>query len=367
MKAFDKLNEVCRTNIDRKISPDLRPQALERLSQEMEMVQDKGLATLFLDLQDFINKIGIKTWEMWGQDCWTRSSLVAFLLDISELDPLSLHIPIEFLDTNINKSLERRESIVDFSIPFHYMKELDADSDIHRLGFMPAWGTSRHNPDAPIRIRYTCGMKQNINFNEDLEKIFQLAKYTGVEPDEFSASEKAVFSEMKKLLSIDAEKFLQEGLDGHSGELYCDPHIIDEYQPANVFEFGKLIGLVFNKPLWKANEQIIHNKGKLKDLITSPEDIYDICQRYGIDNTDCYLIAHETDYWVWQWGDIPKCKKYDEMMRHAGMPESYIHAIENAENIRPRSKDTKKALIQYRLAWYKVHFGDEDCEVNKCR
>lgn len=235
------------------------------------------------------------------------------------------------------------------------------------MDLCPAFRTTGYNPDAPARVRYTCGIKQEIILNEDPEKFFRLAKYTGVEPDKINLSEKAVLSELKNMLKTDANEFLQGGLDGKSEERYCDPRIIDNYQPVSVFEYGKLIGLVFNKPLWKANEMVIQNGGELNNLITSLEDIYEICRRYGMNHMDCYLIAHETDYLVWQWGDFQKSKKYDEMMRRAEIPESYIHAIEYAENIRPRRVEIRKALTQYRFAWYKVHFGDEDCEVNKCR
>lgn len=357
-KAIVELFEVCSRAIDQKMDQNQRTAAEERLQQEMDIAREEGLACLFLDLKKFIENYGIQTWEIFGRDCWTGSSLTAFLLGISEMNPLLLHIPVTFLNIDVEEIIKTRHSVVEFNIPYHYVKLLDLDEDIHKWGFMPSARSSGYDSYAPIRVRFTCGMKQNIDLSTNLEKIYRMAKMTGMRPDRIDADEQEVLTEMKDIIRKEAEDYLRKGEDGHPVEEYCDPMILEAYKPRDIYQFGKLISLVYNKPLWKTNLPIRNSGGELKDLITCRDDIYDICKNYGIDSQRSYLIAHDTAFGLWRRGKFQKREEYEKMMRLSGMPEYYVQAIEGSFNLFSRSRNTKIALNQYRLAWYKVHYKD---------
>lgn len=360
-KAIVELFEVCSRAINQKIDRNQRTAAKERLQQEIKIIRKQGLACLFLDLKKFIESYGIQAWEIDGRDYWMHSSLIAFLLGLSETDPLLLQIPAVFLDKDVKKNVGMQRSIIEFGIPFHYAEILDRDSNIHRFGFMPSAGSSGHNPDAPIRVRYTCGMKQNIELSKNHEILYQLAEITGVSPDGIGTDEQTIFIEMKNMIRKDAEDYLRTGEEGHPIEEYCDTKPLDEFQPADIYQFGKLIRLVYQKPLYIANMPVLEAGRGLKSLVISREDIYDVCKEYGMDSSECYMLACDTFRGLWQWGGgrketIQKRESYEGKMRSSGMPQYYITAIEGAFNGLSRGRNTEIALTKYRLAWYKVHY-----------
>lgn len=70
---------------------------------------------------------------------------------------------------------------------------------------------------------------------------------------------------------------------------------------------------------------------------------------------------------IWPWSEINCLHSYVKRELLRDYFSFNAVCIEYAENVRPRRVEIRKALTQYRFAWYKVHFGDEYCEVNKCR
>ena len=118
---FSYLYELCHDHLPKRY-PDLRPTVLKQLAHELEVIEMLGLAGYFLivwDIVRFAKDAGIR--------CQGRgsaaNSIVAYLLDISSIDPLRHNLLFErFLshdkfsapDIDIDFAADRREEVIQY-------------------------------------------------------------------------------------------------------------------------------------------------------------------------------------------------------------------------------------------------------------
>src|SRR5690606_16828515 len=118
---FAYLYELCHDNLPRRY-PDLRPQVLKQLAHELDIIERAGLAGYFLivwDIMRFAREQGIR-----GQGRGSAAnSIVAYLLQITNIDPLQHHLLFErFLsedkftapDIDLDFDTKRREEVIQY-------------------------------------------------------------------------------------------------------------------------------------------------------------------------------------------------------------------------------------------------------------
>jgi len=127
----------------------LTPELKKRLNYELDVICNKGFATYFLIVQDFVNwskKQGIRVGPGRGS---VAGSLVAFALRITSIDPLKHNIPFErFLnpqrpsppDIDLDFADDRRDEVIDY-VADKYGK--DKVAQIITFGTMEARGSIR--------------------------------------------------------------------------------------------------------------------------------------------------------------------------------------------------------------------------------
>ncbi len=118
---FAYLYELCHANLPRRY-PDLRPQVLKQLAHELDIIERAGLAGYFLivwDIMRFAREQGIR-----GQGRGSAAnSIVAYLLQITNIDPLQHHLLFErFLsedkftapDIDLDFDTSRRDEVIHY-------------------------------------------------------------------------------------------------------------------------------------------------------------------------------------------------------------------------------------------------------------
>lgn len=121
----DYLEDLCREGIKKKYSPDMEEEANKRLEYELSVVDKMGFNTYFLIVHDFVRfakESGILVGPGRGS---AAGSIIAYSLDITEIDPLKYGLIFErFLnpervsmpDIDIDFADSRRDEVLEYVI-----------------------------------------------------------------------------------------------------------------------------------------------------------------------------------------------------------------------------------------------------------
>jgi len=280
---------------DRYEKPD--KEVLERLGYELEIICNKGFATYFLIVQDFVNWAKEQKIRVGPGRGSAAGSLVSYILRITSINPLVHNLPFErFLnperisppDIDLDFADDRRDEVIEYItqkygkdkvaqiITFNIMKAKESVRDIGRVLGMPY-----SEPDKISKL-----IPPNLSIADSLKSIPELAVYYR-QP------------EFKKLLDL-AQKV--EGVARHAsthaaGVVIADKELI-EYTPLQKETKGEriitqydmysldlnvsekaigllkmdLLGLRNLTTLEKALEYVRHIKGEYIDLSELPLD-----------------------------------------------------------------------------------------------
>jgi len=119
----DYLKELCQQGLEKRYGSKLNTKALERLDYELGVIKKTGFASYFLITQDFVNwakENGIGVGPGRGS---AAGSLVAYLLNITDLDPIEYDLLFErFLnperismpDIDLDFADDRRDEVIQY-------------------------------------------------------------------------------------------------------------------------------------------------------------------------------------------------------------------------------------------------------------
>ena len=168
--------------------PKANKEVLERLDYELGIICEKGFATYFLIVQDFVNwakKEGIRVGPGRGS---VAGSLVSYVLRITSIDPLYHNIPFErFMnpqrpsppDIDLDFADDRRDEVIEYVtkkygedkvaqiITFNVMKAKESVRDIGRVLGMPY-----ADPDKIAKL-----IPAGMSIEDALKSIPELANY----------------------------------------------------------------------------------------------------------------------------------------------------------------------------------------------
>jgi len=226
----------------------------KRLEYEIEIIKNKGLASYFLVVADYINwarKQGIPTSPGRGK---VGGSLVAFALGITQIDPLQYNLFFEsFLNPKLNE-------LPDIDVDFCENRRKEVINYIHKK-----YGTEQVAPivtftyfNARSAVRETAKVL-NISASQIRKIVDFLFQKVGVTLDEVIAKEpyfKALVEKDKKIQELFAIARVIEGLPYYfstqaSGLVISDAPLI-EYCPLAKTENGDVVIQFDVKALEKA-------------------------------------------------------------------------------------------------------------------
>ncbi|MCD7981620.1 MAG: DNA polymerase III subunit alpha [Clostridiales bacterium] len=123
--SWEYLNKLCREGLERRYPPERLPELTEKLEYELGVIQNMGYVDYFLIVWDFIRyarENGIAVGPGRGS---AAGSLVAYTLDITQLDPIRYNLLFErFLnpervsmpDIDVDFCYERRQEVIDYVV-----------------------------------------------------------------------------------------------------------------------------------------------------------------------------------------------------------------------------------------------------------
>ncbi len=184
MDNFAYLTELAKTGLVRKM-PGADEAAFERLSLELSIIERMGFVDYFLivwDFVDYAHRNGIFVGPGRGSGA---ASLVAYSLDITDVDPLKYDLPFErFLnperismpDFDIDFCIERRQEVIDYVvdkygkdnvaqiITFGSMAAKAAVKDVGRVLHMPLQEVDKISKLIPRTLGITLSQALDVSF-----------------------------------------------------------------------------------------------------------------------------------------------------------------------------------------------------------
>ncbi len=222
--ADEYLEELCKQGIDKRYGENIKKDILERLNYELSVIKKTDFASYFLIVQDFVNWAKSQRIVVGPGRGSAAGSLVAYLLNITNVDPIKNDLLFErFLnpsrismpDIDLDFTDRRRDEVIDY-VAKKYGRENVAQ--IITFGTMAARAVIR---DVGRALRYSYSYCDKIakmipsgfTLNETLKKVSEFREL--YETDE----------QAKRLIDL-AEKL--EGVARHASTHACGVVISDK-------------------------------------------------------------------------------------------------------------------------------------------
>ncbi len=227
------MERLARTGIKKKLGATLAPQYVERFESELKMIKKMGFSSYFLIVWDFINYARTKDIPVGPGRGSAAGSLIAYSLDITDIDPLKYNLLFErFLnperismpDIDVDFCKDKRGEVINYTaekfgkdhvaqiITFGTMAAKAAIRDVGRA-------LANHYSEVD-RIAKLIPTTLNITIKEGLE----------AEPDLRSAYEKS--EDVRRLIDI---AMRLEGLcrhaSTHAAGVVISPTALTDYTP----------------------------------------------------------------------------------------------------------------------------------------
>lgn len=338
--TFD-LKEIINLKLSEKYGENVTQEIKKRIELELQYIIDNHSLNIFkiayLISKDSIKSNNFMRFKGWG------SSFIAYLLDISFVNPLEFNIPVEsftnssFLDSsilieasydylwsdnNICKIMEENE--IEYKI-IHSQSELkpfEHNKDYYCLEF---YNTQTINKLTQYKNLTRVDFK-NININDT--KIYDYINQIDVNIFETSKTLKL----FKKIKPYNLDTLLKfSGVQNSEIDYYLK--LLDEHD--------------------------------LKDIPATREDIFDYLVTKGIDRqmaTDVALkfmfIEKKKNIDIWE--------KYKKVLLENGITDSYIKLIEDHKVfLFPKSYLIEKAILNLWIIWFKINYKELDEQIEK--
>lgn len=410
--AEEELKHICETRFKELYGEEPPQNVQERLNDELSVILKNGYATIFMIAKRMVEKS-----ESLGYHAGSRglvgSSFVAYLVGITDIDPLKYDIPYEtFLgfygdcepDIDLNFSPDIQKNI------FGFVEEMFGADRVFRAGTI---GTLAEKTAYGYVRKYFDDRNISVS-NEEVarltDKCVGVFRTTGqhpggimVVPKEYDiydftpiqhpAGDSDVvithfsFSELYgTILKIDVLMYdvpsrfkLLEDLTGvkmsdiplddpkvmelfNKGETDGLPefgtpfvrNILNLVKPQSFDDLLKISGLTHGTDTWNGNADELIPNGicKLSDVIACREDIMNYLIKQGIDRKTAFFIMES----------VRKGKgvtaEQEQAMKDFGIPNWYIESCKKIKYLFPKAHAVSYVMSAVRLAWYKMNCPD---------
>ena len=289
----------------------------ERLNNELKSIIDNNFSGIYLVSQKLVEKSN-KDGYIVGIRGSIGSSLVAYCLGITEVDPIKYEIPFEvFAGFNGDKE-------PDVNLTFAKEYKLNIDTDV------------------PDEIKILESKLSTI--------LHKLQAETGIDPTTISLDDKETLNIICSADTIDIPEFETEDVR----------NIILETKPTNFDDLVKINALSHSTNAWEENAEYLIKDGiaTFQEVITSRDDIMIYLMEMG--------ISRETSFDIMEYVRKGKARKnkdilweeYKTIMTDHNVPEWYISSCEKIMYLFPKAHCVGYVINAFRIAWYKVHYPE---------
>lgn len=230
---------------------------INRLDWELDAIKKGETAFSFYNAQKLLRKLGLESCEVECKNV-LHSSLVAYLLGISCIDPIKAKLHPEFvfgLD-------EKKETDIYINIPNEKIKEM-----------LEFFGDIKTEDSV-----YQVFPNVNISYDVSTSIIYDMVNKTGVDVNSIT---NFTFDECTAMIPhIDCQK---------------GKEVIKLLSPKNFDDLVKIIGLIHGANIWADNTKEFVESGicTINNIITTREDVYDMLLANDVPKPEAYRIAEK--------------------------------------------------------------------------
>lgn len=390
------LKEICQKALLAKY-PEITEEIQKKLDWELTAIKKSESAFMFLQLKNVFEQLNIKPFEVIQRGI-IGASIVAYLCDICEVDPIKENLSPYFLygfdgDKEPYFEIGVREDIKKI-LPDAIKNSLGVEEvfsgwtyENTEVGTYTKVGRKWKHPAAIMMmpkgvnledvfpITYlrsedcyekVCAFnyhsiddnvyKINVVHSITPEIIKNLYSLTHISPDTIS-TEDAEVMEMFKWHGDSAPNCT--GVPEFDDEYILG--IIKETKPETFEALVKIYGLAHGTDVWIDNAQILFKEELvvISDVIASRDDVYDTLIKAGIEEKIAYKLTEDVRKGkVWN-GRSEVWKKYRFILEKKGVPDWFIWSCEQIKYLFPRAHSYACALNAWRAAWYKLNYPEE--------
>ena len=368
--AASRLRSLCESAVRLKYNNDTLQAAEDYLAWELEAIERAGAPAVFLYLKDLTEKLGLKK-HQYIVSWFYGGSMVTYLLDLSEIDPIQYNLPPEMeFGIHKDKPVELRLAVSEeyFQEATKYYETVDGvqavvDLTVEGLDFpcrrmllipegseIPIVNTIQ-DEDSVRHEFYRQGIVSYVIFDV-LSKLFEI---TGRTDSDITIYDKNVMGFFKHY----------DGTDEYY-ERVPKVRRMSSYEIQSAFEIEtyrdltRIQSLDVGKGVWWDNQERLVREGvaDIRNVIAEREDIYDNCLMRGFDREFAYKVADDVARGRVLKGTSSIWNEAKPLLLNAGMPEWYVGACEKIEYLPHRWYPVSYMMLDWKLAWFKVHYPD---------
>ena len=329
MKGFIEIKELVYKGAYKIYGDTLPKEVKDRLNKELKSIIDNGYSTIYLIAQRLVKRTNDDGYIVANRGA-IGSSLVAYCIGITEIDPIKYNIPFEiFAGLNGDK-----EPDIALCVPYNYKQQLEEcveDKYLDRITFRIC------ESNIPVIL-------------------YRLKELTGIDPTSIPLNDKET---LKMICSGETS-----GIPEFDKELARN--IILETHPTTFDDLVKISGLLHGTNAWKNNAQDLIKNGTttLQGLIDCRDDIMIYLITKGLTREQAFKIME-----IVRKGKTLKHKEkweeYKEIMKQHNVPNWYINSCEKIAYLFPKGHVVGGVINSFRIGWYKVHYKNEFNQVIK--
>ena len=323
----------------------------ERLNIELNSIIENELDMIYIITSKLVEKSQEYGYLTGFRGC-VGSSLVAYLLGITECNPLSkkfggFNIPFEtFVGVNFNKVLDINLNIAT-DIYKNICEYLDQILKEQKMCIMVNNVLSSFNRNI---VTITGKQIGNIVLLSDDYQVYlkKLHDLTNINPKTIKLDDEYISDAMiNKMCAFTNTEMIKT--------------IIQETQAKTFDDLVRIYGLIHGTDTWQDNaETIISNEeANLSQVITSRDDVMVYLMEKGIDRVIAYNIMENVRKGKGLTADIQNI-----MIKH-DIPEWYIKSCNKIKYLFPKAHAVNYMLYLLRLAWYKTNYNKEFNKITK--
>ncbi len=332
----------------------------ERLDLELDAIQSNELAIVYVIARKLVDKSREYGYLTGFRGC-IGSSLIAFLTEITECNPLpqkyyGFNIPFEtFAGVDFNKTLDITLNVAEdiYKNICEYLDELLKEEGIYENSedIKESNGIYSFKRKITTKEGKTLANIDIVSHRllTPLKELRQLIRDKNcprwVRPDEDVTEIFDLLIKEQFYDNADLEKILD----------IISKIEIDTFEKLVIFQ-GLLHATVTDNCI---GDILLARTSDLSQIISSRDDIMVYLMKKGIDRVTAYNIMESVRK------GKGLTKEMEDIMLENNVPNWYIKIFDYIYYLFPKSHNVGYAILEYKLAWYGIHYPQEYSEVMK--
>ena len=314
-RADNEMAKVCNSRLTELYGDNPPRHVKERLDFELNSIFENGYAVLYMIAQKLVEKSNDAGYMVGSRGC-VGASLVAYLLGITEIDPIKYDIPFETLsgiDGNKMPDIVLNVS-GDYQTSIHKYAEEVFGKDKLKFGIL--------GHDSPTIIK-------------------KLEDLTGVDARTIPLDD---VKTLDMLINTDALGVPEFGDDDVRD-------IMKIAEPKTFDDFVKILGLSYGTGVWRDNAEPLIRTGAatVSEVIALRDEIMVYLMSRGISRQVAYEIMENVRM------GRRLSKGFEDIMTKSGVPEWFIQSCNKIGYLFPKAHAVAYAMMSFRVAWFKAH------------